>query len=256
MLNKHTIAKRVKQILYGKAESYQFNNKKLRFITGTRPIRKKYINAESDVVRNDVLQIEFFEKNFKAGDTLWDIGSHHGHYSIFAASIVNSDKQVFSFEPDPDARVMQLKNIALNHFEKKITVFDFAISGKNEVLQFMAEGGNSNSHLVKGLPEGNTANILSVQGRTIDSMLEELPAPDFIKIDVEGAEIDVLRAASKLLENKKVQFICELHPFAWEAFGVAFEEFQDILKRYDRTIRLLDTSKKQTDLPYYGTLLF
>ena len=254
-MNKHDIIKRIKKIIVGDTEQYNFNNNRLRFLTGSRPIKRKYVNADSDVVRNDVLQINYMEENFKETDILWDIGSHYGHYAIFAASIAKGNGQVFSFEPDAVARKIQERNIELNSFSDKITIFSDAVSNTNGVLYFKELGGNSNSHIVKTDPLTDD-HINSVNSVTLDSLAEKLACPTFVKIDTEGAEIDILSKAGSLLKNKNVQFICELHPFAWDAFNVKYETFTNLLKEHGRAITLLDTNKHITGLPFYGTVLF
>lgn len=251
----HTIATAIKKIIYHNGESYLFGENKLKFHPGTRPVKRKYINTDNDVVRNDVLQIEYFEKHFNQDDVLWDIGSHHGHYSLFAASVAKNNNQVFSFEPDQDAMAIQKKNITLNKFEQKIKTYPIAVSNTDGHLQFHSMSGNSNSRIAKESDLQN-ADIISVPTKTLSSLLKELPQPTFVKIDTEGAEIDILRSASDLLANKTIKFICELHPFAWEAFNVEYSEFETILKKYGRKISLLDTKKSISELPYYGTILF
>ena len=66
----------------------------------------------------------------------------------------------------------------------------------------------------------------------------------------------MLRGADQLLNDKSVRFICELHPFAWEAFGVSYDEFKNIISDAKRTIQVLDNRNSLNDLPYYGTVLF
>ena len=251
----HSIAAAIKKIIYAKGEPYLFSHSTLKFYPGTRPIKRKYINANNDVVRNDVLQINYFEKHFKPNDIFWDLGSHNGHYSIFAASIVNGNNQVFSFEPDPVASKVQEANIKLNNFQQKINLLKIAVSNTNGILLFDAQDGNSTSHIIKNKQVGK-GTVVEVSTKTIDTLLQELPEPTFIKIDTEGAEIDILKTADILLANPNIKFICELHPFAWDGFGVKYQEFTDILKKHNRTLSLLDTNKKIADLPYYGTVLF
>jgi FkbM family methyltransferase len=184
---------------------------------------------------------------------MWDIGAHWGHYSIFGASIAEKNNQIFAFEPDNSARKTLLSNLALNGFEQKVTVFDSLISDIDGELDFLDLGGNSNSHIVKNSAGQST---VRKKTRTLNSLLNDLPVPDFIKIDTEGAEIDILRSGSALLNNHKVRFICELHPFAWDEFKVQYSEFQQLVKDSGRTIRLLDEKKQLSDLPFYGTVLF
>ena len=254
-MNYHQMITSVKKVIYPRGESYVFGGRKLRFAAGSRPIKRKYVSSGSNVVRNDVLQIEYFERNFKKEDVIWDIGSHFGQYSIFAASVVTGENQVFSFEPDEAARAVQFRNISLNNLEAKIKVNDLAISNINGILRFKSEGGNANSHLINDdLITG--PDIISVNSRTINSLLKDLPLPTFVKIDTEGAEINILNEACSLLRDDRVRFICELHPFAWPTFGSNFEQLLNLIEAYGRNISLLDTSRMKNELPFYGTILF
>jgi|694.fasta_scaffold11882_16 FkbM family methyltransferase len=252
---KYSLVKLIKEVVYPKGEPYSFNGRTLKFKANCRPVKRKFLNYPSDVVRNDVLQINYLENTFKPSDILWDIGSHAGHYAVFAASIVKGENQVFSFEPDSSARKSQMETIQLNKFSPKIKVFDFAVSDQDGVIQFLDQGGNANSHILKK-DSGEDGKITKMNCRSLNSLLKELPAPSFVKIDTEGAEIDILKGASELLKNSSVKFICELHPFAWDHFGVTYSEFTDILAAHGRTITLLDDRKSLSELPYYGTVLF
>lgn len=178
-----------------------------------------------------------------------------GIIAFFSASVVGGNNQVFSFEPDVAASKIQEVNISLNNFQHKIKLFKIAVSNTNGVLLFDAQDGNSTSHIIKYKQEGK-GTVVEVSTKTIYTLLQELPEPTFIKIDTEGAEIDILKTADKLLANSNIKFICELHLFAWAGFAVQYEEFTVILKKYNRTLSLLDTNKQLSDLPYYGTVLF
>ena len=251
-MNKHIIALVLKKLFFGKIENYIFNGIKLKFKTGTRPIKRKYLNSSNSVVRNDVLQINYFEQFFTAHDILWDIGSHNGHYAIFAASIVNSNNHVYAFEPDSVAREVLIENISLNKFENKINLLPYAISNVNGFVNFDEQSGNANSRIVKN---SNFTNK-SVESYTLNSILNFAPLPTFIKIDVEGAEIDILNEASQLLSSDNIKFIVELHPFAWDEFKVNYNMLLQLLQKYNRDIQPLDPSRNKTDLPFYGTVIF
>lgn len=255
MIRNAAVINSIKKFIYGRSEKYKFNGNGLLFKTGSRPIRRKYRDSANSVVRNDVLQIEYFEKEFGPSDVLWDIGSHFGQYSLFAASVAGGKNQVFSFEPDADAKKIQLENIKLNDMWEKIRILDCAVSDSNGILRFKSEKGNSNSHLIKDESD-EAADVISVPSRSINSLLSELPEPTFVKIDAEGAEIDILQAASDLLQKKSVRFICELHPFIWNKFQVTYDQFEAIIKKFGRKLELLDPNKRVKDLPFYGTVLF
>jgi FkbM family methyltransferase len=252
-MNYHCFIYFVKRFFLGSYESYLFNKKKIFFSIGSRPTKRKYLKSNNDVVRNDVLQINYFEQNFSENNVLWDIGSHYGHYSIFAASVALNDNQVFSFEPDSVARTIFCHNISLNKFENKITVFSDAVSNTNGNISFVELNGNSNSYITKNYIQESSKIINSV---TLDFLSEKLPIPSFIKIDTEGAEIDILLSAKKLLSNKNITFICELHPFAWDNFNVKYETLIALLEDHGREITLIDPNKNISELPFYGTIIF
>ena len=250
-----SIVKLIKNILYVRGEKYDFSATSLRFMPNTRPARMVYLESGNDIVRNDLLQIKFLEKQFKPGQVIWDIGSHYGHYSIFAASVSDQKDRVFSFEPDAKARTVQVKNIAMNSLQDRIKIMDVAVSTADGTVDFLELNGNSNSHIINGATVSDSK-VKRIQSRSLDSLLMEIPCPDYVKIDTEGAEIDILRGGSALLSNPKVNFICELHPFAWDAFGVTYAEFEHLMQKHNRTITLLDQRKSLSDLPFYGTVLF
>jgi FkbM family methyltransferase len=253
MINKHQAVGIVKRLIYPMGEPYIFAGKTLKFKAGSRPVRRKYVTSANYITRNDVLQINYLEKNFGQQDVLWDIGSHYGHYSIFAASVALGTQQVFSFEPNTDARKIQVANLKLNNLQNKVSVLDVAVSNNDGYEHFSSKGGNANAHLVKG---NGDSRHKKVQCTSLDSLANRLPLPTFVKIDTEGAEIDILSTAGRLLEDKKVTFICELHPFAWKYFNANFDQLLAILSRYNRIISFIDPDRSTKDLPFYGTVLF
>lgn len=249
---KHKVVQFLKKLIFFKGETYIFNDSQLKFVVGSRPVRRLDKFMKNEVNRNDILQIDFFEKHFGENDILWDVGAHHGHYSIFAATKCHNQNQVFSFEPDSTAREVMKKNLDLNVFGDKVSIFDYAISNIDGELLFDFQDGNANSKISLS----NEQNNIKVQGKRLDTLLDVLPSPTFVKIDVEGAEFEVLKGASKLLADKKTTFICELHPFAWSEFNVDFKSFNDLLSKYGRKMKPIDSDKKDSELPFYGTVFF
>ena len=77
-----------------------------------------------------------------------------------------------------------------------------------------------------------------------------------MKIDPEQAEINIMRNAKELLSDKNIRFVCELHPFAWKSFNVEYSEFEVLLQKYGRVIKLIDPNRKISNLPFNATVLF
>lgn len=67
-MNFHQLAIGLKKLFIGSFENFLFVGYKLKFLTGTRPIKRKYKNSDNDIVRNDVFQINYFKINFHSHD--------------------------------------------------------------------------------------------------------------------------------------------------------------------------------------------
>lgn len=96
----------------------------------------------------------------------------------------------------------------------------------------------------------------SVKTARLDDYLasRNLGCPAFIKIDTEGAEINILRGALKLLRSDTT-IICELHPYAWDEFSTSFEELLLLVRESGKTIEYLDPAMRIQDGPYYGATI-
>lgn len=126
----------------------------------------------------------FVAETLRPDDVFWDVGAHFGYYSLLASRVV-TDGQCYSFEPDPANRWFLESHVRWN-LVQNISVFPFAIAANCGTRTF---GGNGTGagHLDGA---GQT-----VQTRSVDALIESHACrpPSFMKIDVEGAEAEVLR---------------------------------------------------------------
>jgi FkbM family methyltransferase len=249
----------LKQLVYGKkGEPYLFDGQRLRFTSGSRPVRTKYKNSTNVNVRYDALQVELVQKVVKAGDSVIDIGAHKGQYSVLMSARSGPTGEVIAFEPDPLAAVGFKENFALNPTLKAPTLVDAACSDVNGTIAFYTQGGNSQSSFAESaLPSGRQTEQIIVKTIRLDDWWEgnREGAPSFIKIDTEGAEINVLRGMPRLLQSS-ASIVCELHPFAWDEMGVSLEDLNDILWKCGRQMRWLDGSGAISAPVSYGTAIF
>lgn len=249
-----------KQVFYGKrGEPYHCGRQLVRYIPGTRPVRLKYADSPIGTVRNDVKQLQFFLDGIRPGDFVLDIGANVGQYAVFFAALVSKSGKVISFEPDPTSRKMTDKNLALNSFQKRVTVEELALFDENTTRSLYSKaGGDATASLVRSGLQGEQ-NVLHAETVTtvrLDDYLSHhsLPTPSWVKIDVEGAEINVLKGAPQLLASSAV-IVCELHPYAWSEFGTSFEELLELVKVAGKKIVYLDDSLKIEDGPVYGATI-
>jgi len=253
-----TLAKRI--FYFGRGEPICYGNLRLRYLPGTRPLRLKYINSENPVVRGDARQIQFFLDHVKSGDFVLDIGGHAGQYAVIFAAKTGTDGRVISFEPDPWARDVLRKNLNLNGFAQRVQVEEIALTDKVGNMPFFSKGGNSQSSLARSALGGEAADpqvtTLTVNTDTLDNYLAKrsLGVPQWLKLDTEGAEINILRGAPLLLKSD-AKIICELHPFAWPEFGTNFQELLELVRAAGKQIEYLDERCKIANGPVYGSVL-
>lgn len=138
----------------------------------------------------------------RSAERAWDIGAHHGYYTVGLAGVV---PEVVAFEPFPASAQRIRTNVALNAVDA--AVHEVAVAdrvGRAELL--LSTGGSQNHSIVGHNPSGE---VVDVEATTLDALAEELGVPDFVKMDVEGAELRVFRGAARLLGHRKTTFLFE-----------------------------------------------
>lgn len=148
-------------------------------------------------------------KMIQSGDICWDIGANIGFYTCLLASRVEASGAVVAFEPALRTCGYLSENVSLNRFAN-VTVLNKGLSDSIEQRNlYYAEAG---------LAEG-TASLKYANGRaaservtldTIDNLTRELPVPNFIKIDVEGYQLEVLRGGEHCLKTHAPLLMAEL----------------------------------------------
>ena len=120
--------------------------------------------------------------------------------------------QVEAFEPVPASAVAARANAALNDLDT-ITVHEAAISDRDGSDWFQVPDERSWSHLAAPVSHEAPDRRINVKVIALDEEIARggIPTPDVIKIDVEGAEVAVLRGLASTLRSRKVTVICELH---------------------------------------------
>jgi FkbM family methyltransferase len=145
------------------------------------------------------------------GFVCYDIGGYKGYYSGIMA--LKGASLVYVFEPVPQNAEKINKLIALNP-GLPVHLKQYAVSDTNgsAVFKIMQEETMGKLEYSSFQRSESSVNELKVQCVTIDDLVENgLPAPDFIKIDVEGAEEMVLKGGCKILNEKKPVLMIEIH---------------------------------------------
>jgi FkbM family methyltransferase len=141
----------------------------------------------------------------KPGNAFWDIGAHIGFFTILASQAVGSSGRVHAFEPMPRNRGRLEKTIQLND-AANVTVHDVAVSGSDGQALLHAHATTAMWTLVAERGETDGVNVVC---RTIDSLANDLGDPAVIKVDVEGAELEVLRGGLATIQRSAPTLVVE-----------------------------------------------
>jgi hypothetical protein len=149
-------------------------------------------------------EIALVRSMLRPGDTAVDVGAHIGFFTMHMAAAVGREGAVYAFEPfDANADLLE-RSIAENRFDDRL-VFQRAapLAGNVETTVPMV---------------------------ALDDLAMKRPV-SFIKMDVEGAEPQVIRGATRLLNDDRPPILAELHPTQLErASGVTADQFLDQLR--------------------------
>jgi FkbM family methyltransferase len=155
------------------------------------------------------------------GDVIWDIGANIGLVSlVLAAGSRQQRVRIVAFEPEPATARSLRRNIAANHLSN-IAVLEVALSkdnGSAELFIGGESGAGTHSLVPAGLEGSRRVRVLTQTGASIAQ--EQGRGPDVVKIDVEGAEMDVLRGCEPLLRSGSIrELFIEIHPDRLGASG-------------------------------------
>lgn len=201
--------------------------------------------SHPDHAEDRLLMQRVFE-SLQPGDTFLDVGSHVGLYAIGAAGRVGASGRVVAFEPTPDTVRKLARNLALNDLSGRVRIEQIAASNEAGTVSFTTSGTSMMNSIFTGTPEGHRrpggpARSIDVRTDVLDRYFN--PAERTVaKIDTEGHELAVLRAAPQLLASPARIFV-ELHPWAWPSEAAVWSELVELCQRHGRHVALLDGSR-------------
>jgi FkbM family methyltransferase len=185
-----------------------------------------YVNA-ADHIQQQLFWYGYYEKEaitlwqmlIKKDQVVIDIGANIGYYAVMAACRATEGK-VYAFEPLPQIYTQLTKNATLNHLVN-LEAIPFAVSNQNGRLPFyISDTGNTG---MSGLSpsENFSGQIATVTVVSLDDWAtsKQLTKIDFIKMDIEGAEVDALSGMKYILENYQPVLFIEIRETLLKQYG-------------------------------------
>jgi len=160
-----------------------------------------------------------------------DVGSHIGKFTIPVAKM---GANVISIEPHPDNFEVLVKNIRLNKVENKVIPMNIALSDENTKGKLYI-GINSLRHsIVENYGKGS----IRVTFNTLDNIVENtgINRIDFIKIDVEGSELNVIKGGLKSIGKFKPNMVIEVRKYN-------LEKLESILSSVGYSVEIIEEAK-------------
>ena len=168
--------------------------------------------------------IDLAKKYTPVGGIMVDVGGNIGSITIPVAEHVGPTGAVHIFEPSPKFFEIITSNISLNNFSDRVTAHQVALGSRIDTV-----------YLNESVDDDTTNHIAAagtaVQQDTLDSFTSTLPHIDFLKIDVEGYELEVLKGATDTLQKTETLFI-EFIPKQLERCGSDPQEVLVILRTH------------------------
>ena len=165
-------------------------------------------------------ELDFVERSIGIGDHVIDVGANIGYFALSMAKRVGPAGSVVAVEPSPAAVHCLRLGVDENGFGERLTVVEAAAGSRDGDARFVSVPDSTNrgsgfvlEDAARPVPEGHAA--LPVPLVRLDACMRRRPVA-FLKLDVEGAELQVLSGADTLLREDRPVILGELDPFCLE----------------------------------------
>lgn len=156
-------------------------------------------------------ELEFIKRVISPGMTAFDIGANIGVHTLTISQSIGPTGMLHAFEPSAAFERLS-ENVALNRFESRTRLNNVAIGANNGSIRLMRCRPGFEAFTSRAMPmdinfaDGTSFEVpmLSVDSYARNHKIEQI---DFMKIDTEGAELDVLKGAAEMLADRAIRYI-------------------------------------------------
>lgn len=210
-----------------------------------------------NVEKYDSTLFGWCEELIKPGATVWDVGANIGLFTFPAAFLAGSHGRVIAVEPDTFCVDLMYKSCNLRKSQRaKVDILPLAISDQLSISELCIAKRGRSANFLSGssgsTQTGGVRELRKVMTVTLDWLLNYFPAPNVLKIDVEGFEDRVLKGALTLLREARPCILCEVSAINATAVRDYFKENNYII--YDG--QLNPDERTKLEMPTSNTIAF
>ncbi len=166
---------------------------------------------------SEIRLAKYLIRSVKPGSTFWDIGAHYGYFSSLASRLASDTGTILAFEPSPTSFKILDKNA---QEDNNLHVHNMAVGMESGMLTFYEFSNlyseynsfNIDQYKKEKWFDKNRPKEIKIETITLDQIMDRFESkqfPEFIKIDVEGAEFEVLSGGKKILKNNDSTILME-----------------------------------------------
>jgi len=189
-------------------------------------------NSIFTYVGEDIGDLRFLWRYLQTGMTFFDVGAHEGIYAVVAAKRLGPSGHVVAFEPSPRERTRLQLHLRRNRLES-VDVVPCAVAAEegNGVLVTVISGNTGRNSLLPPLTSDPLKQV-KVEITTLDRYLatSHTETVDVVKIDAEGAELQIFQGADKLLKHVRPLILCEVLDVSSRPWGYPASDIISTLK--------------------------
>lgn len=156
---------------------------------------------------------QFMARSVARGAVVVDVGANYGYYSLLLADLIGPAGHVYAIEPNPAAAELLRRSVSLNGFDARTTICEVAAGGADggTATLFVPDGEPKNAAIVPDAALLAHGAAHPVPVTTLDTLLAAHPRIDFIKIDAEGAEQDIIAGLARTFAVHRPDMVLEFN---------------------------------------------
>lgn len=194
---------------------------------------------------NEYEVFAFLKEGIKPGHVIFDVGTFIGIYAVFEARWSAPSGRVVAFEPTAKNWPWIEAHLRMNGVQDRVELIKAAAGDTSGVTRFHQHVTDSDQNSVFPLLVPAASRVTEVPMVTLDEIADRLNlVPDWIRMDVQGFEVSVLRGARTILARKgrPVRIVAEVHPGIWSLNGLDAGQVTDALHDMGLAVKPIGSS--------------